>query len=354
MEWRLPQAKLVELVRLYKQSCEVASEVLAAVVYMLTEDKQDNKKVSLSKKYVVDKWVRFLGAGGHTSSVGAHIGKFLQLLEDGQGQAFEQPEYVKVGDVFKSGLVNCMGKASEAQPGTWAHFMGHARTTFGENLQAKVTDVAKVLKKRGWKSAMSRVENFVGEGLAKQYPFEEESIEFAIDDGASFWVVGLKANAFRFGADQLPLPGLAMNVMPIDQELIITSYRIEGLLSQGILINDLPGFLDSPSASDFLGEFSVVVKAAPGEVIHIPTGHIPSILYAAGTREQETQVPYGYYLAYTVWSAREAAALDSPTWSAIHTFNQKYLDSVSQSRHFMSRAALLGRFNKQVLNFPTS
>lgn len=278
----------------------------------------------------------------------------MQAREDSNEEGFEQPEYNKVSTEFKESVVNVLGSASLAAPGSWAHFMGRARTTMGEVLQSKAQDVNKVLKKRGWKSAMNRIDNFLTPEIVAEYTFDAESAGYATDEGAAFWVVGHKANVFRYGPENIPMPGMPMLLMPIDCAFVVTCFRIDSLVSQGILISDLPGFLQSPSASEFLKESSIVVMVGKGEVIHIPMGFVASVSYSVLSREQEIQQPFGTYLAYTMWFPNDAAALQPQIWAAIQSFNQKYHDTVATQRPFVSRVSLFSRFAKKVGDLATS
>ena len=161
--------------------------------------------------------------------------------------------------------------------------------------------------------------------------------------------MGLKANAFRVGPDNLAMLGLPMLIMAMEQNLCLVCHKVACLLGQGIVLNDLAGYLESPSAAEYLKEQRYTLKVGLGEVAFVPAGYVSTVTYYAAAREQETSNPYAFYMSYTMWAPAPAAKLEPNVWQAIAGYNTKYLDTVATSRVFSSRAALMTRFVKLVV-----
>lgn len=339
----------MELAKTYKASCESANTVLAAMDFLSTEGRKEVRKDNLSKRYMIEKQVRFLTSGGHSKVLATHLSQFLQSSEG--GAAFEQAMAKNTSADFNDGMVNIYGKAEAEQEGTWPHFMGWWRDSLGEHLTAKTADMAARMTKKGWKSSMSKFDNITTEEVVGRYPFGDAG-EMSVDPGAAAWVVGLKANAFRVGPENTTMPGLPLFILALDQPLCIVCYKVDELLSQGIALNDLGGYLDSPSAAAYLTEHCFVAKIITGEVLFVPIGYVPTVTFVAASREQENTTPFAFYLSYTMWSTSSVSSLGANVWNAIAGYNTKYLESVATSRPFVTRVALMQRFTKEVADAP--
>lgn len=345
-----PHVELVALAEKYKASCDATALVLEGMDFLSSEDRRGKRKDNLAKQYMVDKLARQLQSGGHSKTLARHMSRYLQsqVARAGAAITFEQPALLNSGDDFSIDLVNSLGQADGAPDQTWPHFMQWWRESLGEHLERKVAEMVRTMQKKDWKSAMSKFDNIVTKEVANRYPFGEAADDLATDPGAGVWLVGLKANAFRVGPENIAMLGLPMFILAMEQNLCVVCHKVAFLLGQGIVLNDLAGFLESPSSGEYLKEQCYTLKVGPGEVAFVPAGYVSTVTYYAAAREQETSNPYAFYMSYTMWAPAPAANLEPNVWQAIAGYNTKFFDTVATSRVFSSRAALMTRFMKVV------
>lgn len=77
-------------------------------------------------------------------------------------------------------------------------------------------------------------------------------------------------NFFRFGPQDLPLPGIGQFVKALSHPLWLSGFAIEPLISQGLSVPDIHGFLSTETGNEYAKESSVIHFLQVGEVAFVP------------------------------------------------------------------------------------
>jgi hypothetical protein len=90
--------------------------------------------------------------------------------------------------------------------------------------------------------------------------------------GAAPWLFTVKPNVLQLRPAAVPLPGLATLLQAVSEDLFLTIFRADDILSQGIILKDIAKFLGSASGFEFIQNNAAVVHLQKKEVAHLPFG----------------------------------------------------------------------------------
>lgn len=253
----------------WEQVLAEATEVNDGLQYLLQKDHKKEKGATNHQRYL-----RFKLR--------------TKLVGHGFGQECAKLVAASMEEVQSDGLaVNPLTFRPEV-PSVWRH--DEAATTKAPLLVHLEAVLAKAdtdykSKQESLEKAMDKNSKWTGcsarlpaalDGLANALP----DIKFdRIDDGgAQMWVVCCLSWAWRWGPQAVPLPGIAC-VIFLPTTAVPTFFHlhpVDGILEQGIALQDTGKFFETESGAKFLKQKSLFVTLAAGEALWVPSGWVAS------------------------------------------------------------------------------
>ena len=97
--------------------------------------------------------------------------------------------------------------------------------------------------------------------------------------GGDCWLVCCKANKFRYGPGCFSIPGISCMIQAKVCRMQFVVFSVHKLITQGIMLGDLPQFLETPGGEAFQKEHSSFFSLDVGDTAFIPFGHVVIPLY---------------------------------------------------------------------------
>lgn len=193
----------------------------------------------------------------------------------------EQGTFFKSGGEFDHTLVCKIGAGGAGDESSLAQAVRSMRCSTEEAINKKVKDITKTMIKKEWRSAMARTElsghticdGDLGLGDIKGY---------ARHQGATSWVVAVRANSWCYGLAEFSLPGVGAFVTALGTGLWVSGFLVQPLVSQGLAVQDIKAFLETDSGATFAKESSILLYISPGESLWLPYGVAPVVTYQSG------------------------------------------------------------------------
>lgn len=340
---------------------ERARLAMESIDYLADESKRDTRKEFMAKRYKIDKYAKVLKDNGHPNQLSKRMGAFLAAAdEEGAEPAIQQAAFMTVqsegahddGDeavarvVFPTVLV--LGDSEGAPSNAMVGFMDHAANCLAEHITKKKADMTKAITTKRWKNAMVNFSNFCNGSEPARICGPHLDDRYKLDPGASCFLFAIRTNTWRVGPDAFPTPGFPVLLRAMDLPLAVNIFAISPIVAQGIAINDIANYLDTPSGAAYLREHSGLVLLKPRQTMMIPAGYLPQVTYSTASKEDATANPMAFGLVYTIFSIAEALKIESSVWTAIATYNSAFLDANGKSKVYNSRAILCTRFASAV------
>lgn len=218
-----------------------------------------------------------------------------------------------------------------------------AKADDGSRIKAS-TDKAEVAmaKNKKWTGCTQMIDV----ASMKSLDFSEVSAatEVQHDGTCGPWVCTSKKWAYRFGPAAMPLTGFPHFVQSYDGDWIISTFRVELLLSQGIVLHDFDNFVKTDAGVSFMAEHAPSFRLNKGCVMYIPMGHVVLQTLA---NDLKNESGCGHLLAYHVLSAPLVKQVSLAVWNGVTQVNEEYFKTRtdSLSKHL---SELLGAFMEHV------
>lgn len=223
------------------------------------------------------------------------------------------------------------------------------------------------------------------ETTAETFDFIPKSAEVlhTTSAGVAPWAVACKSASLRYGPQRWPLPGIGAYVSTSSTiPTYIVAMKVEGLLSKGITLPDLPKFLESPSGAQFF-KSATIISLSAGSVAWLPYGWVawPLVLQpvedkkesanpdtdseeqAAGAQAADNKqasdvklapgtadsLPsFGFLWHCPVFSQSLASNLPTAVWHAISSYNMEHLTKLKGQQLWESRYQAMETFTKSM------
>lgn len=315
---------------------------MAAIDYMTELAKNKQRKEHLAKNYLMEKTMRLLRVREWGDKASKRMAMYAYSLEDPGAKKVEMANIVQeVGEaVIDPDKVCMLGKAMAGAAGM-AGVVHSALQKLGEGVEKKIADAEKQLKKKGWRAAVGRFEPVVTD-MQDLRPFPTE-VDFAMDPGASPWLLTLKANMWNYGADALPLVGMPAIYAALGRKIHLAFFEISAMVNMGLVVSDLASFLETPSGDAYSKEHTAIVTIMDRECVFAPAGYIALPVYIA-QKDEESSAPYGSVFVWTLFASGLGTVVEENAWRALTAFNMKFLDTVAQNKVYGPRTALMSRY----------
>ena len=321
-----------------------ARQVVQAMYFLLSQEKQNHRRDASAKRYQVDKLAKTLQSQGFSKPwskiVASRAYSHYNSEEEEEAPSFvqKQPENF---DHEKVTVMPCEGSAAATH-----ECMQKVRANLEEQLTKKMEEMTKTMNKKGWKSAIARVGWTAADG-DYSYGLGPKS-DYMNDDGAAPLVIGVKAHAWRYGPGEYSMPGMGNLVVALSDDMAINVFKIEPALQQGIALVDLPAFIQTASGQTYLKEHSATVFFnGIGSTVWVPNGFMVALLHLPTNKDATPS--FGFALCVSHWHIDWATTCGLTTWQSVADMNMKYLGKNKMSKVYTGRDDLLVRFNTAVL-----
>lgn len=148
-------------------------------------------------------------------------------------------------------------------------------TNASDGIKKREKDIQGVIQKKDWKSGVSRVDY---DASAAPVVFKDQ-VEWMAMPGAAPWVMGLRLSAWRCSASDIPLLGFGAVVRAHAEDLLVCGLDAAPLLGQGLSLNDIQAFLESPSGGEYARESTHMTILRAGHCMWMPYGLIPALSF---------------------------------------------------------------------------
>lgn len=334
------RSQVEALVRDKDSLLEPGRQLIAAITYMKNSNKEIARKDTAAERYKVDRLQAKLQNGGYGKTYARTVSTAYWRESDPASD--ELPSFVDLNaDALRFDTTMVNRFAAPGAPHSFMAFALACKETGAAAIEEKSKDIKKVIKKKGWRSAMCKVEGLLG--WTDDFVFQDARA-YADEKGGEGWVLGLKANVWRFAAGDVHMPGVAQFFLPIDGDMTLSVFAIAPLLAEGIGVGDLHSFLESPSGAQFVKEHASIFQVKLKQGVYIPFGFVAVPLYCQPLKEADDKEMIGTALHLPIFSPQLASALPEPVWNSVISFNQKFLNKVKDSRPWASRHQIFERF----------
>lgn len=248
------------------------------------------------------------------------------------------------------------------------HSMGLATR---ENRRLKLQEA--LVENENWGGSMAKVQSELG-GIKKAKLFfcdkgeaMDEPMYHIDSDGAQPWLVAVRPWAWRHGPGAMPMPGVGCLIQGLATlaETHLLCIPVAEVLSKGIALCDLKGFLNSPSGLGLL-DSCVLLRLASDSVVWVPYGWVALPLVMLKDEEDQAKenpaqdadkkadgeaniVDLGFMSVLTVFSrGLMLNRISADTWRSVRAYNREYLRKVANKSAWTSRAALGEAFFNEV------
>jgi hypothetical protein len=162
------------------------------------------------------------------------------------------------------------------------------------------------------------------------------------DKGCSAWCCTSKANSYRMGAAAWPVPGAGTLVHTLNADIYIVTFKIESLLSSGLLLQDVAKYLANADGASFLEKEGAIIHLQAGQAAYLPWGYFAMPLYYVNDAKAGS-----WSHVWTLVIAEKAAVADDivtpSVCKAIGTFNIEHCKTSKES-FWNSRRCYLEKF----------
>lgn len=266
---------------------EPALNMLEALTYVTKEDKQNERKVNVTRDYALGRVVEVLHIGGYGRVFAKRMATVLmneKARKHGDVGAIKDMDqgafYKRATETFeKDCVVYLMDGAGDEQHRKQVHidFIDGLATKAAENIKKKIEDITNTLaRKKDWLSGMAKLDITLDQLPDICFP---DAAPFAADPGGAPWLVGLRPNCWRYGPMDHPLPGMAQYIRAHNTDMVVHTFKVEPLVAEGLTLPDIHEFLESSSGAEWVKDNSVSVILKANDTLFVPYGVVPALTY---------------------------------------------------------------------------
>jgi len=175
------------------------------------------------------------------------------------------------------------------------------------------------------------------------------------DAGSSPRMLALKKWAFRCGAQAWPNPGLGVFARAETESIGLKLIEVCKIVSSGISLNDLAGFLETATGAEIMNK-SPVVPVKKGELVWVPYGWFAIPVSCHEIRPKDTEDPpssaevvdTAFMFAFNVWVPEWAKKMEAGAWSGVVALNRSHFERNKGKQLWADRAIVFEKFVKAV------
>lgn len=346
-------------------SLESARELLQAMKFLVEVNGKKNKAKASGRRYLRDKAQDKLeqqGWGGNMAN------NFVKKMEknDMQGIILNSATFVSERPhLWHSGMEKDLCKLRDEVMG-----IGYKN----DSLPDRVAILNKSLESRSdWKGAMVVLPQA---GLCQPPSWNTTLGDIVMDGdpGSSPWVFSSRAHRLRYGPHAWPLPGVGAFfgvASEADLDVFVLGLPVQSIMEQGILVKDLPGFLESDSGAAFMENDAVLFPMRHGDLGWVPYGWIPMMVatvnkFTEGGKKDDKKVAeksdgedddddgksrasakdamVAHMWAWSPLSCSMAASVGAQAWTGITAWNSGYITKNESQRAWADRGRVWAAF----------
>lgn len=181
----------------------------------------------MAKRYQVEKVERLLIAGGFPKTYGHGMALYMHHLDQPDAAPtveMSASAFKRATEQFDHDAICILDLAAgEGQATPVAQYVSRTLEQLQPLAEKRAADVLKKMKKKDWKSAMARCDfAFPGHG---DFGVGDEG-KFSCEAGAGEWVIGVASHAWRYGPDDLAMPGLPVVITARESSLVVFTFAV--------------------------------------------------------------------------------------------------------------------------------
>ena len=244
-------------------------------------------------------------------------------------------EEVELAEAFKPDAI-CFWASSDSGDQVEIADMLQKLMAFQGNCVVKVADRVASLKAAmaehpKWGGSITKHEGFLKEDEWKL------GAKFLHSNrvGAPPWLVCWKPWAWRYGPSQWPLPGMGCFIMGVEEsaDTRVGIMPIAPVLAQGISLQDVHKFLETPTAQTMWKDSGRIIQLKPSSCCWVPYGHL---VFPIGSRDLDSEEQHKskkgdsanslcFLWVFVPFVSEWAEQLSQPCLAAIRAWNQEHL-----------------------------
>lgn len=154
-----------------------------------------------------------------------------------------------------------------------------------------------------------------------------------LDDGAaSPWLMTVRIDAYRQGPAAFPLCGFAAVVSVHRDGCHFLVLSVMDILDNGIALQSLTSFLQSPEGATLASTEGVLVTANAGDFVHVPLGFIALPLWSPASAPPKTpgMASVAHNVVLPLLHLERMKAVDQTVMNAVRQLNIKYLEGLEK------------------------
>lgn len=344
------RAELNAIIAKAPEVTQPAIEAAATVNFLVQEVRCDKRKQHMTKRYHIEKYTMFFtnnGAGEEFAKWAAHAMCRREAEAEGRPvDAIEFPDFFAPDPETLQVEKVCIFVENEVPKNSLASFVRGIPETMKQRLGKCMGDTSKTLRKNKWASAMAKLEpsTWAGVGGVEASALQLDA-PLQGDDGASPWLLAVRAWRWRFLPSEYPLQGFGHALLPFDQDMWLATFDLQILSDAGISAADLASHIETESGKDFMNEHACIVFMAKGAVAWIPFGTGVVVSFCPPSRrEVEHEDSIANVIVATAFSPLLASSVSENLWKNVVLMNTKHLDKHKAAKPVASRAALVELF----------
>ncbi|CAK0910360.1 unnamed protein product [Prorocentrum cordatum] len=218
----------------------------------------------------------------------------------------------------------------------------------GDTIHSKIEGIERAFDERGsnWLGCLGRLNISAPEDPALSL-LGDGYFDIGTKDCVP-WLCTVRADAFRHGPSAFPLNGYSNLVVVISEVMQFVLLPVANIISQGIILADVPKFLASEGATTTL-EAGYLVTLAHHETLYVPYGFIALPLYYPATLDESKKSVLGHCMVLPLLHQQRMkayAATNAAVTKAVNSSNMTFLSNQPQQM-YKDRAAGLSRFHNE-------
>ena len=175
------------------------------------------------------------------------------------------------------------------------------------------------------------------------------------DAGSSPRMLALKKWAFRCGPQAWANPGLGVFARAETESIGLKLIEVCKIVSSGISLNDLAGFLETATGAEIMNK-SPVVPVKKGELVWVPYGWFAFPVSCHEIRPKDSEDPpsaaevvdTAFMFAFNVWIPEWAKKMEAGAWSGVVALNRSHFERNKGKQLWADRAIVFEKFVKAV------
>jgi hypothetical protein len=186
--------------------------------------------------------------------------------------------------------------------------------------------------------------------------FGDKTFEFD-NAGAMPWLSCVRSGFWRWGANQLPLPGVGSLMFGVaTDDFWLQLVPAHAIHKEGVSLADCKRFLETPVASN-VTEISCMIRVDQGVCVYVPFGWIAIPTYIdqnklvsrrSSSKKADLAELFQTIVSLPLFEVELAKGIPRTTWEAVAAYNTAYLVKKAGDRMWAPRVDLFKTFVSKV------